>query len=281
MTTRLRVHSSSSLALLWLLLPASFSVITFTPGEHFTILDETPHEKDAFTQGLTFDGQRLYESTGRYGESDLRELDPASGEVLKIVTVDNEYFAEGLTLFETATGQKRLIQITWKERTGWIYDADSLQRLQEFRFSTSTNEGWGITYNNRTKEFIVSDGSHWLHIWDRDTLQEKRRIPVVVATAETRTAGGLTLLTSNVKKLNELELIDDRHVLANVWLADTILKVNIYTGVVIQSYDFTSLYPNRAPGADVLNGISVTDKDGEYWITGKLWPTMYRVKLLI
>jgi len=253
--------------------------------EQFVILETIPHNVDAFTQGLTFDIEtaRLYESTGLYGESDIREVDIDTGNVIKVVPMENKYFAEGMTLFKTGSGEKRLIQITWQRGEGFIYDADTLEQLDSFTYETSNGEGWGITYDAEAKEFIVSDGSSWLHYWDRDTLKEKRRKQVVVVLAETKSRGGIPLLTSNIDKLNEMELIvegDAKFILVNRWLTYEIYKVDINTGIVAQIYDMTSLYPDRRTG-DVMNGISITKDEGVYLVTGKQWDAMFLIRFLV
>mmetsp|Transcript_25449 Transcript_25449/g.42338 ORF Transcript_25449/g.42338 Transcript_25449/m.42338 type:complete len:207 (-) Transcript_25449:130-750(-) len=194
-------------------------------------------------------------------------------------------FAEGCTIYNSTSGGKRdleLIQITWKAKRGFIYDPDTLELLREFTYSTTTGEGWGITYNAATHEFIVSDGSAYLHFWDATTLTEtKPPIEVFHITAQTRSNGGTALLTTSQNRLNELELLEDgNHVLANIWQTNDIIKIDIQTGAIVKLYNFTALYEDRLPRSDVLNGISTTGVEGEYWVTGKRWPTMYRVKLL-
>jgi glutamine cyclotransferase len=260
-------------------------------SEQYIVLEEIPHDTNAFTQGLTWDGERLFESTGQYGSSDIREIDPVTGAVLQIKTVSSSVFAEGCTVYtakedgSTTSTALELIQISWRAKRGFIYDPDTLELLREFTYDsrTTNGEGWGITYDAARHEFIVSDGSAFLHFWDATTLEEtKPRIPVVYAAATTRSNGGTTLLTITQNRLNELELLEDgKHVLANVWQTDKIVKINILTGVIARVYDFSTLYENRLLRADVLNGISTTGVEGEYWVTGKYWPTIYRIKLLV
>jgi glutaminyl-peptide cyclotransferase len=197
-----------------------------------------------------------------------------NGAVLKKTKYPDTDFAEGITIFEDSKGKKLIIGITWQEQNGYIYDPDKLSVIRTFKYETSTSEGWGITYNNRTKEFIVSDGSEWLHFWDRDSLKEKRRIRVKYLQE------GNPSVTDFEDNLNELEYVPrGNFLLANVWLTDRIVKINISSGDITQTYDMSSLV--RPATADVLNGISITNVKDEYWITGKLWSTMYRVKLLV
>lgn len=262
-----------SLLLLLPLVDRVSSATTATVDGDFLLLDEVPHDRSSFTQGLTWDGKRLFESSGLYSKSSIRQISPTTGAVLRKRNYVSSDFAEGITFFENAGGKKRIMGITWKERNGYIFDPDTLQKIRTFKYNTNTSEGWGITYNNRTQEFLVTDGSNWLHFWDRDTLKEKRRIPV---------KGGRTpSLLRAQSSLNELELMHGgKYVLANVWKTDRIVKINIQNGMVETQYDFSTLYPNRAASSDVLNGISKTNVVGEYWMTGKLWPKMYRVRLL-
>ena len=246
---------------------------TASLGDHYIVLETLPHDEDAFTQGLTFDGEILYESTGLYGHSEVRHLNSTTGQVLKTKKLQNHYFGEGLTYYETMHRQGRLIQIVWRKKIGFIYEADTLKKIKTFQFKTKTTEGWGITYDPVHQEFIVSDGSSYLHYWDRNTLKEKRRVDV----AEVNVRNDNSIRMVEYDRLNELEYTNGT-ILANVWQTDKILKIDQKTGIVLRIYDFSDL--RRPEGADVFNGISVTGKDGEFWVTGKHWPNMYRVKLL-
>jgi glutaminyl-peptide cyclotransferase len=242
--------------------------------EKFSVLKRVKHDRSSYTQGLTWDGKRLFESSGLYKKSNIRQINPQNGAVLKKTKYPDTDFAEGITIFEDSKGKKLIIGITWQEQNGYIYDPDKLSVIRTFKYETSTSEGWGITYNNRTKEFIVSDGSEWLHFWDRDSLKEKRRIRVKYLQE------GNPSVTDFEDNLNELEYVPrGNFLLANVWLTDRIVKINISSGDITQTYDMSSLV--RPATADVLNGISITNVKDEYWITGKLWSTMYRVKLLV
>lgn len=182
--------------------------------------------------------------------------------------MDKKYFAEGLTYY----GDGLLIQITWKSKNGFIYNATDLSVVKEFEFSTKRNEGWGITYNEAEDEFIVSDGSDTLHFWDGVTLEEKRRVVVTHPDDPDK----------KVRNLNELEFYKG-FVLSNVWQKDLIYRINYDTGAVEEVYDFGPLWPHaqRSIANDVLNGISVTENEDELFVTGKKWPTIYRIKLEI
>ena len=252
---------------------------------HFEVLQIVPHDPGAFTQGLTCDrtGTVLWEGTGMYGQSELRRVDPQTGRVLASVALQGNVFGEGISFYETESHQQdddsvpsrhgRLIQFTWKEKKGWIYDADTFQVIREFTYETTTGDGWGITYNPNQHEFIVTDGSSYLHFWDAETLHEVRKLEVKFQ----KNDGTL----ASVRKLNEVEYLQDGTILSNVWYEDVIIKINLETGLVTQVYDFSPLYADRAEGVDCLNGIATTDKADEFWVTGKYWPHMYRVKLLV
>lgn len=242
--------------------------------KHFALLEILPHDPKAFTQGLTYGNNKLWEGTGLYGKSEIRHINPATGDSYSSTSLDAKYFGEGITYYEHPK-EKRLIQLSWREKTGWIYNCDTFELDSEFTYETSTGEGWGITFVPERNEFIVTDGSQYLHFWDAETLKEKKEKRMAVKYdnpdgSESR----------EISRLNEVEYVDG-YLLSNVWYQDVLLKINIDTGFVEQVYNFQELYVDRAQGADCFNGISVTDKPGELWVTGKQWPHMYRVKLLV
>lgn len=160
--------------------------------------------------------------------------------------------------------------MTWQRRTGFVYDAMSLEKLYEFKFNTDkNNEGWGITFYPVTNSFVVSDGSHILYFWDVNSFKEIDRVSV-----SWPNNGG------RLKNLNELEYDPvTGYILSNVWYQDYIVAIDPRSGIIQASIDLSSLWPQdeRDAGADVLNGISTTDVTGEYLVTGKLWPTIYRI----
>lgn len=244
-------------------------------GDHYVVLEVLPHDESSFTQGLTFCNGNLYEGAGMHGASQLRHVDPQSGNVLSLHQMDDRYFGEGIAHFTDATGEMRLIQLTWKQKKGFIYRIKDFEVMQEFTYETTTGEGWGVTYDEASREFVVSDGSSWLVFWDRDTLQEKRRIQVQLRREQSQEPQ-----VQDVPHVNELEW-DNGTILANVWYQNVLIRIDPTTGFVQQVYDFSSLYINRTPKADCFNGIALTDTPGELYVTGKWWPHMYRVKLLV
>uniref|UniRef100_A0A7S1BHQ2 Glutamine cyclotransferase n=1 Tax=Corethron hystrix TaxID=216773 RepID=A0A7S1BHQ2_9STRA len=191
----------------------------------------------------------------------------SKGEVVKSTpTMPKKYFGEGIThYFDRKNRRKRIIQITWKSQEGFIY-TPNLRQVDKFSFVTSTTEGWGITHDGNAT-FVVSDGSEFLHFWDAATLQEVRRVPV-------RLPDGTAIYY-----LNELEYVNGR-VLANQWYSDNIYNIDPRSGEVMRVYDFTSLREQLPSYHGVLNGISIAEKSGELFITGKKWPNIFRVKLL-
>lgn len=238
-----------------------------------------PHEITAFTQGLCFrpnNDSVVYESTGMYNESEVRMIDLSNGNVLERRSLPEHYFGEGMTYFPDAKdGSPRFVLLTWREQTGFIYDADTLEVVEEFSYKTTTSEGWGITYNPRDDNFIVSDGSAFLHFWDRN-FTETGKVEVKYKNRNMYESG---VPAQPLQLINELEW-DDRTgvVLANVYFQDMIVAIDPETGYVTTIYDLRSLYTNRHPKADVFNGIAL-NSEGEVWVTGKYWSHLYQVQL--
>lgn len=258
-------------------------------GDAYDVLATYPHDPNAFTQGLTYFGGRLYEGTGLNGASELRELEMTpqgksaiTGNILQSTKLDEKYFGEGIAHYHDADGNERIIQMTWQEQTGFIYDAKTFEKLKEFRYETKTNEGWGITYDASKREFIVSDGSDYIFFWDRDTLHEKRRVQVTLRQLLNNGDGDdgeeTKISKRPVQHINELEMVDGL-VFANIWYQDVLVAIDPVDGQVVKVYDFSKLYTKRSPDADCFNGVSVSDKKDELLVTGKNWPSMYRIKL--
>jgi glutamine cyclotransferase len=182
----------------------------------------------------------IYETTGLYSNSKLRKINPSTFDVEQSVNLERKYFGEGSTFFTDKDGNGRIIEITWKEQTGFIYNADTLETLSTFQYTTTApnHEGWGITYNPHEHEFIVSDGSSYLYFWDRDTLEEKRKVGV------TRFDGSMQ------NELNELEFMDGL-VCCNIWHEDDIICVDPTTGKSAREYG-TSLFSRQNIKLDLL-----------------------------
>ena len=201
----------------------------------------------------------MIEGTGLWGSSSLREVDWDTGEVLKFLPLDEAYFGEGLTVFDN-----RIIQITWRSNTGFVYDLDSFELLETFHYPT---EGWGITHDG--ERLIVSDGTATVYFWDPETLQEIGRIPI-------------TFEGEPVTRLNELEYVHGE-IWANIWQTDRIARIAPESGVVLGWIDLSGLLPPEDQIDDinaVLNGIAYDDENGRLFVTGKLWPTMFESELV-
>jgi glutamine cyclotransferase len=228
------------------------------PVYGYRIVHVYPHDRGAYTQGLAFAGGHLYEGTGQEGRSSLRRVELKTGRTLQEFKLENRYFGEGITVLND-----RIIQLTWRSRVGFVYDRASFRRLNSFRFD---HEGWGITHDGR--RLIVSDGSATLHFLDPKTLQEVGRLQV-------RDEGG------SVTGLNELEYVRGT-VYANVWPTDRIAMINPRTGSVTGWVDMAGLLTDfdARSGVDVLNGIAYDPAGDRLFVTGKMWPNIFEIKLL-
>jgi glutamine cyclotransferase len=219
------------------------------------IVGEIPHDTSAFTQGLEFDGPTLYEGTGLVGQSQLRELDTSTGVVRRSAADPPAYFGEGITVVGD-----RIWQLTWRNGVAIEWDKTTFTPLREVPMD---GEGWGLCLDG--DRLIRSDGTDRLRSHDPDTFAETGSVNV------TRDGQPVT-------HLNELECVDGK-VWANIWLTNEIARIDPATGVVDTVVDASSL-ANRQPlgSGQVLNGIAHVD--GQYFLlTGKDWPTMYRVRI--
>ncbi|MFM7858745.1 MAG: glutaminyl-peptide cyclotransferase [Flammeovirgaceae bacterium] len=223
----------------------------------YTIVKVFPHDTKAFTQGLVVHEGKLLESTGQNGTSWIAEVDIASGKQDKRVELEEQYFGEGITIFNN-----KIFQLTWKSNVGFIYNKQ-YKKIGEFKYN---REGWGITHNG--VDLIVSDGSDKLYFLDSATQEVKKSISV--------TENG-----KSIDKLNELEYIDG-YVYANRWQTNFIVKIDPANGNIVGTMDLSQVaevvYPGN-PNADVLNGIAYEPKSKLLLITGKLWPALVAVKI--
>ena len=229
-----------------------------TPRFSFRVVKAFPHDPTAFTQGLLFADGIFYESTGLRGQSTLRKVTPETGAVLQQVAVEDRYFAEGLAL----VGHE-LLQLTWEEQVGFVYDKTSLKRLRTFNYPT---EGWGMAFDG--KRLVMSDGSSRLFFLDPKTQKRVGSIHVV--------DGGRP-----VERLNELEFVRGE-LWANVWTTDRIAKINPETGLVTGWIDLAGLLQReaRGPEGDVLNGIAWDQVGDRIFVTGKKWPWLFQIELV-
>ena len=223
----------------------------------YKVVRSYPHDREAFTQGLVYNGGFFYEGTGLHGRSTLRKVEPVSGRVLKEVALPPSHFGEGIAVFGN-----RIFQITWQSRVGFVYDKTSFSLLRKFSYA---HEGWGITHDG--KRLIMSDGTSVLHLLDPKDLRETGIIHV-------RDDRG------PLEGLNELEYVRG-DIYANVWPTDDIAVIDSRTGWVTAWIDLRGLLvKEELQGVDVPNGIAY-DADGDrLFVTGKFWPKLFEIKLI-
>ncbi|MDR3452658.1 MAG: glutaminyl-peptide cyclotransferase [Rhodoferax sp.] len=227
-------------------------------ADTYRVVHTYPHDRQAFTQGLVFVDGHLYESTGLEGSSSLRMEDLDSGRILAFHDVPSQYFAEGLTNWGST-----LIQLTWRSHIAFVYDRATFRLLRTFHYD---GEGWGLTQDG--KSLILSDGSAALRFFDPATFREVRRITVKDHGAP-------------VTQLNELEYIHGE-IYANVWHTDRIARISPATGQVLGWIDLSGLEPASAlaNGEAVLNGIAYDAAHDRLLVTGKLWPSIFEIKVI-
>lgn len=224
------------------------------PVKKIEVINTFPHDAGAFTQGLVSIGGVLYEGTGKNGESSLRKVELTTGKVLQRVMLPNQHFGEGITVLNG-----KVYQLTWQTHLFLVYDFASFKQVGS---SYLSGEGWGIT--NDGKQLIVSDGTANLRFYDPATLKETSRVTV-------SDDGKL------VDRLNELEYINGE-VWANVWYTNFIVRIDPVTGVVKSKLDLSEL--NQSAGRDdVLNGIAWDADSKRLFVTGKLWSSLYEIKV--
>ena len=230
-----------------------------TPIYGYKVIDIYPHDSQAFTQGLAYNHGFLYEGTGGYGgRSSLCQVELETGKVLKLRRLPNWYFGEGITLWND-----QLIQLTWTSNLGLIWDLEGFNLTRTFKYY---HEGWGIT--NDGKHLILSDGTSTLHILDPQSFQEIKQIKVQDKGAP-------------ISMLNELEFVKGL-IYANVWKSDRISIISPETGDVLGWIDLSGLVSeNCSSNEDVLNGIAYDAENDRLFVTGKLWPHIYQIEILI
>jgi glutamine cyclotransferase len=230
-----------------------------TPVYGYEVVNKYPHDRGAFTQGLTFDGDVFYEGTGRHGKSQLRRVELETGKVKRAIPLPQKFFGEGIAVLGD-----RIYQLTWKSGTGFIYDKKTLKRLGTFRYA---GQGWGLTTDGR--HLILSDGTPLIRYIDPNTFKEVARIRV---TSQRRT----------VKDINELEYIGGE-IFANIWKENRIARIAPATGQIVGWIDLNGLLAlrHRRPLQDMhLNGIAYDAANDRLFVTGKNWPFMFQIKLI-
>lgn len=227
------------------------------PVYGYEVVHVFPHDRDAFTQGLAFHDGKLLESTGEIGRSSLRRVETETGIPVQKVEVPEPYFAEGITLLKG-----KIYQLTWQHQLGFIYDPVTFQNIGRFNYQ---GEGWGLT--NDGVSLILSDGTNQIRFLDPDNFQVKKTIAVL----DGRTA---------VSEINELEYVQSE-IYANIWHADRIARIDPQTGRILGWIDLTGLLkPGEVQDEEaVLNGIAYDEASGRLFVTGKLWPKLFEIRL--
>jgi glutamine cyclotransferase len=223
----------------------------------YQVINAFLHDQNAFTEGLVYDNGTLYEGTGLYGNSTLRRVNLDDGTVLQLRSLPKAYFGEGITVFNN-----KIIQLTWQEHIGFVYDENTFALQRNFTYTT---QGWGLT-NNGT-QLIMSDGTANLYFLNPQTYQKTGQIQVHDG-------------ANPILNLNELEYINGS-VYANVWQTNKIAIINPQTGQVQGWIDLTGIgnIVNTDPNA-VLNGIAYDAKNDRLFVTGKMWPNLFEIKII-
>jgi glutaminyl-peptide cyclotransferase len=232
--------------------PPGSDVPVFT----YQVVRTYPHDPDAFTQGLQYLDGFFYEGTGLNGRSSIRKVKVETGEVVQQRDLPQEHFGEGIAVFGS-----ELIELTWQSRVAFVYDKATFEPKRRFAYS---GEGWGLTHDGRN--LIMSDGTDALRVLDPATFSERRRIKVTAAGAPLRS-------------LNELEVVKGE-IFANVWQTDFIARIAPDTGRVTGYINLKNLLtPAERARTDVLNGIAYDAARDRLFVTGKLWPKVFEVKI--
>lgn len=231
---------------------------TKAPIAFTEVVNTYPHDMSAFTQGLFFFEGQLYESTGRYGNSVLSVKDLKTGKAQREIKIAEEYFGEGVTLLKD-----KIYQLTWQNETLIIYDARSFKEIRKIKYA---GEGWGITSDGR--QLLKSNGSSIITFHDPDTFKVIRKISVRDA-------------DMTIERLNELEFVKGE-IWANIFMEDLIVRINPKNGKVKGWIDLSALrsYLPRHAQVDVINGIAYDENADRIFVTGKLWPKLFEIRLV-
>jgi glutaminyl-peptide cyclotransferase len=229
------------------------------PADSYQVVHTYQHDPNAFTQGLIYVDGHLYESTGLNGRSSLRMVDLASGSVLQKHDLPSDIFGEGLTDWGST-----LVQLTWTSHKAFVYDRFSFatQRIMSYE-----GECWGLTHD--ATQLIMSDGTSYLRFLDPKSFHSIRRLRVTDQSGRP------------VENLNELEWIRGE-IYANVWQTDDIVRISPHTGRVLGQVNLKGIIAKRELHGEgtVLNGIAYDAKGDRLFVTGKLWPKLFEIKVM-
>jgi glutaminyl-peptide cyclotransferase len=228
-------------------------VQTFT----YEVIKAYPHDPEAYTQGLVFHQDVLFESTGLNGRSSIRKVDLPTGKVLKKVDLSPQFFGEGLALLNG-----RAYQLTWQSQRGFIYDLTEFGLINTFSY---TGEGWGLTHDGRS--LIMSDGTPRIRFLNPDNFAVERVINVSDGSVP-------------ISQINELEYIKGE-IYANIYLTERIARIDPQSGKVTAWINLSGLLSpeDRTRPVDVLNGIAYDEARDRLFVTGKYWPKLFEIKL--
>lgn len=227
------------------------------PVEAAVIVQRFPHDPRAFTEGLFIDRGELFESTGMVGRSSVRRIELKTGKVLASVAIPPPYFGEGI-----APWKGQVLSLTWQDGTGFRWDRKAFRKLGSFRYS---GEGWALTSTGT--ELVMSDGTSQLRFIDPATFAVRRTLKV-------------TFKGRPLRQINEIEWLGGQ-VLANIWMTDSVVRIDPASGKVVGVIDVSALHRDAAAfGNDqVANGIAWDARSGKLYFTGKEWPWLYQVRL--
>jgi glutaminyl-peptide cyclotransferase len=224
----------------------------------YKVIHSYPHDREAFTQGLVYDGGSLFEGTGQKTSSSLREVELTTGKVIRQLNLDETLFGEGIAIFHD-----RIYQVTWEEKVGFVYDKSTFKVINKIYYPT---EGWGLTTIN--DKIAMSDGTNIISFYEPETFTAVSKIEVY----DNR---------KKVDKLNELEYINGE-IWANIWMTDLIARIDPQSGKVLSYIDLKGILPDKQRSAetDVLNGIAFDRQGGRIFVTGKRWPLLFEIEVV-
>jgi glutaminyl-peptide cyclotransferase len=239
------------------------------PVYGYTVVNTYPHDRDAFTEGLFYQDGFLYEGTGLEGRSFIRKVKLETGQVLQQHDIDKKYFGEGIV-----TWGPDLFELTYTTGIGFVYDRNTFVQKRTFQY---VGEGWALTKDSHG--LIMSDGTDELRFLDPATFKERRPRLKVTADSKPAQIQALTGPSKALKSVNELEYVKGE-LLSNVWQSEYLARINLDTGKVTGWVDLHGLLtPREAAAADVLNGIAYDDQHDRLFVTGKLWPKVFEIRI--
>lgn len=225
----------------------------------YQVVNNFPHLKTSYTQGLEYYNNFLYEGTGEYGKSMLLKINPATGKAVQEYSLNDVYFGEGITILND-----KIYQITYKEQTGFVYNLDDFACIDSFHYASK--EGWGLT--NDGTNLIMSDGTNVLTWLNPDDFSVVKNIQV-------------SNNVGPVYRINELEYIDGK-ILANIYTTELIVEIDAETGKVLSEINLNgilNMYKNPSENVDFMNGIAYDKMNQRLLVTGKWWPQLFEIKL--